>query len=127
MSFSTFFHHREALGEHLDGKESEEDQSKSYKQKEESRLVRTGELPGRDCPVGLGLCSSCGVPLVGCNAKPRSSLLFPTCPLPAPFPLSFPQATFADFKTISLPNSSTSSSAAQVEPFDFPSAPFVSF
>ncbi|XP_065746920.1 dynein regulatory complex protein 1 [Phocoena phocoena] len=29
---------REALGEHLDGKESEEDQSKSYKQKEESRL-----------------------------------------------------------------------------------------
>ncbi|XP_059749407.1 dynein regulatory complex protein 1 isoform X2 [Balaenoptera ricei] len=29
---------REALGEYLDGKESEEDQSKSYKQKEESRL-----------------------------------------------------------------------------------------
>ncbi|XP_067559600.1 dynein regulatory complex protein 1 [Pseudorca crassidens] len=29
---------REALGEHLDGKEREEDQSKSYKQKEESRL-----------------------------------------------------------------------------------------
>ncbi|XP_022429968.1 dynein regulatory complex protein 1 [Delphinapterus leucas] len=29
---------RETLGEHLDGKESEEDQSKSYKQKEESRL-----------------------------------------------------------------------------------------
>ncbi|XP_066864042.1 dynein regulatory complex protein 1 [Kogia breviceps] len=28
---------REALGEHLDGKESAEDQSKSYKQKEESR------------------------------------------------------------------------------------------
>ncbi|XP_061066643.1 dynein regulatory complex protein 1 isoform X2 [Eubalaena glacialis] len=28
----------EALGEYLDGKESEEDQSKSYKQKEESRL-----------------------------------------------------------------------------------------
>ncbi|XP_008593179.1 PREDICTED: dynein regulatory complex protein 1-like, partial [Galeopterus variegatus] len=34
-----FFHHREALGEYLDGKkESEEDQSKSHKQKEESRL-----------------------------------------------------------------------------------------
>ncbi|KAB1267125.1 Dynein regulatory complex protein 1 [Camelus dromedarius] len=34
---------REALGEYLDGKkESEEDQSKSYKQKEESRLVGTG-------------------------------------------------------------------------------------
>ncbi|XP_007470864.1 PREDICTED: dynein regulatory complex protein 1 isoform X2 [Lipotes vexillifer] len=29
---------REALGEYLDGKESEEDQSKSYRQKEESRL-----------------------------------------------------------------------------------------
>ncbi|EHB18910.1 hypothetical protein GW7_17036, partial [Heterocephalus glaber] len=29
---------REALGEYLDGKESEEDQSKSYKQREESRL-----------------------------------------------------------------------------------------
>lgn len=35
--------HREALGEYLDGKkESEEEQSRSYKQKEESRLVRVG-------------------------------------------------------------------------------------
>ncbi|XP_016065482.1 PREDICTED: dynein regulatory complex protein 1 [Miniopterus natalensis] len=39
LSFSVLFHHREALGDYLDGKkESEEDQSKSHKQKEESRL-----------------------------------------------------------------------------------------
>lgn len=37
--------HREALGEYLDGKkENEEEQSKSYKQKEESRLVRAGDI-----------------------------------------------------------------------------------
>ncbi|KAK7808369.1 hypothetical protein U0070_023370 [Myodes glareolus] len=36
---------REALGEYLDGKkENEEEQSKSYKQKEESRLVRAGDI-----------------------------------------------------------------------------------
>lgn len=39
---SVFFCRREALGEYLDGKkESEEDHSKSYKQREESRLVGT--------------------------------------------------------------------------------------
>lgn len=67
------FHYREALGEYLDGKkEAEEDQSKSYKQKEESRLVGAGEL------LGPG-------PLISCKAKP--------------LPPSPPQATFSDFKT----------------------------